>query len=194
MANGRQSLFLPVVPLFLPVVPYKQQTLNLATVYKTVNSILAQNPRLGLGLDTGPFDIAVGLGFLILVSYVLVGSSASTRGNQTPDNDILLEAAQMIDFALNSGFGQHSGRLLEGCGRNKAVGTQTGAGYAQQDRLAGRRIAALGDDLVVFLLLTGGSPGSCGATDAEKSLQEARPFFSDVTPRQTKKMTSFAEG
>ena len=80
----------------------------------------------------------------------------------------------MIDFALNSRFGQHSGRLLEGCGRNKAVGAQTGAGYAQQDRLAGRRIAALGDDLVVFLveadlidLLTLEEVGVAGVDDAD---------------------------
>ena len=60
----------------------------------------------------------------------------STGGDELTDDDVLLQAGQRVDLALDSGLGQDTGGLLEGRSGQEGVGSQTGLGDAKQD-LAG---------------------------------------------------------
>ena len=57
----------------------------------------------------------------------------STGGDELTDDDVLLQAGQRVDLALDGGFGQDTGGLLEGCSGQEGVGSQTGLGDAKQD-------------------------------------------------------------
>ena len=60
----------------------------------------------------------------------------STGGDELTDDDVLLQAGQRVDLALDSGLGQDTGGLLEGRSGQEGVGSQTGLGDAKQDLLA----------------------------------------------------------
>ena len=60
----------------------------------------------------------------------------STGGDELTDDDVLLQAGQRVDLALDSGLGQDTGGLLEGRSGQEGVGSQAGLGDAKQD-LAG---------------------------------------------------------
>ena len=86
---------------------------------------------------------------------LIVGHRAGSGRNQLADGDILLESEQRIDLALDGGFGQHSGCLLEGSGRHEGLGNQRGLGDAQQNRHTGGKAgftSLLGSLLSDFLV------------------------------------------
>src|SRR5438132_156113 len=71
--------------------------------------------------------------------------------NQVADDDVLLEAPQVVHLALDRGLGQHARRLLEGGRRDEAVGRERGLGDAEQERLERGRLLALLDHALVLL-------------------------------------------
>ena len=57
--------------------------------------------------------------------------------NELTDDDVLLEALQVVDLLAQGGFGKHAGGLLEGgCGQ-PGIGCQRSLGDAHQLRTAG---------------------------------------------------------
>src|SRR4051794_24601727 len=72
--------------------------------------------------------------------------------DELADDDVLLEADEVVLGAVDGGLGQHPRRLLEGgCGEERRR-VQRRLGDAQQNRLGRGRLATLGDDAVVDLL------------------------------------------
>ena len=63
-----------------------------------------------LGCDRG---IALSLTVLQILTHL---RQTGTGGDQLTDDDILLQAGQRVNLALDGGFGQDTGGLLEGCG------------------------------------------------------------------------------
>src|SRR6185436_595731 len=61
--------------------------------------------------------------------------AASAGRDQAADDDVLLEALEGVDLAVDGGLGQHARGLLEGGGRDEAPGLQRGLGDAEQHRL-----------------------------------------------------------
>src|SRR6476620_8034021 len=84
--------------------------------------------------------------------------AASPGRNESPDDDVLLEALQHVGLTEDSSVGEHSGGLLEGGRRDEGAGLQAGLGDAEQHRLPGRRLAALRRDRGVGVLEV--EPGS----------------------------------
>src|SRR3954454_20663962 len=72
--------------------------------------------------------------------------------DELADDHVLLEADEVVLGAVDGGLGQHSRRLLEGSGSKERGRVERRLGDAQQNRLGGCRLAALGDDAVVYLL------------------------------------------
>ena len=66
-------------------------------------------------------DLSVALSLTVL-QILTDFRQTGTCGDQLTDNDVLLQAGQRIDLALDGGFRQHAGGLLEGCGRQEASG------------------------------------------------------------------------
>jgi len=56
------------------------------------------------------------------------------RRDEAADDDVLLEAAQGVDRAVDGGLGEHAGGLLEARRRDEAVGGERRLGDAQQKR------------------------------------------------------------
>src|SRR3546814_17957380 len=65
-----------------------------------------------------------------------VHASAGARRNETANNDIFLQADAWVLLALNRGFGENAGRLLELRGRETAAGLQDRLRNADKDGLA----------------------------------------------------------
>ena len=55
--------------------------------------------------------------FLLTHLYVVVALEAYAGRYKLADYDVLLETYQRIYLALYSGYGEHTGGFLEGCGR-----------------------------------------------------------------------------
>src|SRR5712664_540573 len=70
---------------------------------------------------------------------------ASTRRDQPADNDVFLEAFERIHLAVDGGFGEHAGGLLERGRREERAGLQARLGNAEQHR------RSRGDLLALFL-------------------------------------------
>ena len=83
---------------------------------------------------------------------VAVRPQAGGRRDELADDDVLFEAAELVDLALEGSVGEHLGGLLEGSGRQEALGGQRGLGDAEDDLLAGGGLAAVVDDLLVLLV------------------------------------------
>ena len=66
--------------------------------------------------------------------HVVVDVEPGAGGDQFADDDVLLEAGEGVDLALDGGVGEDPGGLLEGGRREEAVGGQGGLGDAQQHR------------------------------------------------------------
>src|SRR6185503_2154342 len=64
-----------------------------------------------------------------------VALEARRRRDQLPDDDVLLQAGQAVDLALERGVGQHLGGLLEGGRRQERVRRQRRLGDAEDDLL-----------------------------------------------------------
>ncbi len=101
-----------------------------------------------------------GLGVGHLEPDVAVVLHARAGRDQLADDDVLLEPEELVALALDGGLGQHPGRLLEGGGREPALGGQRRLGDAHElgTALGGRlavldqRPVDLGVDLVVDAL------------------------------------------
>src|SRR3954452_8483896 len=72
--------------------------------------------------------------------------------DQLADDDVLLETDQVVAGAVDGGLREHPGRLLEGGRGEERRGVERRLGHAEQHGLRRRRLAALGQDLVVGLL------------------------------------------
>src|SRR3979411_2213360 len=70
---------------------------------------------------------------------------AGARRDQPADNDVFLEAFQRVHLAVDGGFGEHAGGLLERGRREERAGLQARLGDAEQYRGSG------GDLLALFL-------------------------------------------
>jgi len=68
---------------------------------------------------------------------VPVERHARAGRNQPAQNDVLLQAAQVIHASFQRCFGEHPGRLLEGGGGDEGLAGEGGLGDAQQLRFAG---------------------------------------------------------
>src|SRR5436190_17758898 len=62
------------------------------------------------------------------------------RRDQLPDDDVLLQAEQPVDLALDRGVGQHLRRLLEGGRRQEGLRRERGLRDAEDERLVRRRL------------------------------------------------------
>src|SRR4029079_725310 len=72
--------------------------------------------------------------------------------DELADDDVLLEADEVVLGAVDGGLGQHPGRLLEGGRGEEARRIERCLGHAEQDGLGRRRLATLRQDAVVVLL------------------------------------------
>ena len=91
----------------------------------------------------------LGVVHLFLDLAGLVVSHAGTGRDQTTDDDVLLQATELIALAHDRRFGQHPGGFLEGRRRDERVGRQRGLGDAQQHVDIGCRQLAFATQPVV---------------------------------------------
>src|SRR6202048_4040768 len=68
---------------------------------------------------------------------------AGARRDQPADNDVLLEAFQRVHLAVDGGFGEHAGGLLERRRREERAGLQARLGDAEQYRRSRGGLLAL---------------------------------------------------
>src|SRR6266508_112213 len=81
-----------------------------------------------------------------------VHHGAGSRRDQAADDDVLLEAFERVDLAVDRGLGEHPRGLLERRRRDERAGLQRGLGDAEQDRVADRLLLAFGPHLHVDLV------------------------------------------
>src|SRR6201988_2896679 len=77
---------------------------------------------------------------------------AGAGRDQSADNDVLLEALERIDLAVDGGFGEHAGGLLERRRREEGAGLQARLGDAEQNRRSRGGLLALFLGLLVYLV------------------------------------------
>ncbi len=83
--------------------------------------------------------------------HVPVVIHAGSGRDEAAHDDVFLQAAQVVHLAVDGGFGKNPGRLLEGCGRDKAVRRERGLGDTEQHRLThGRFPVGVDHPLVLF--------------------------------------------
>src|SRR5690625_3005913 len=82
---------------------------------------------------------------------VVVPVDAGSRRNEMADDDVFLEADQLVDRASHGGVGQDARGLLEAGRADERLGRQAGLGDAQEERLRASRRTATGDDVLVRL-------------------------------------------
>src|SRR6185437_14096205 len=80
---------------------------------------------------------------LLLLAGVVVRESRPRR-NQPADDDVLLQATQLVLLAHDRGLGKHARRLLERSRRDERIGRQRRLGDAQQHVLVRRRLLGVG--------------------------------------------------
>src|SRR5207302_3997400 len=73
-----------------------------------------------------------------------VHHGAGPGRNQTAYDDVLLEAFERVDLAVDRGLGQHPRGFLERCCRDERAGLQRRLGDAQQHRMPDGLLLALG--------------------------------------------------
>src|SRR6202162_3379759 len=98
---------------------------------------------------TADIHEAASSGVVQLAPAVRMGRKARARRNQPTDDDVLLQAAQIVLESAHRRFGQHAGGLLERGRRDERFGGQRRLGDTEQHRLQTRRLLAVGLDLVV---------------------------------------------
>src|SRR5580700_870026 len=75
---------------------------------------------------------------------------SSARRDKAAHDDVLLEAAQIVNLSSNGRFGKDAGGLLEARGGDERVGRERGLGDTKEQRTSGCGTATLGDDAVVL--------------------------------------------
>src|SRR5580692_5442132 len=83
-------------------------------------------------------------------AHVAVILHAGSGRDKASDDDVLFQAAQVIDLAVDAGFGEHARGLLERRGGDEGVGGERCLGDAQEQRPAGGRLAALRNHALVL--------------------------------------------
>src|SRR5581483_8390825 len=81
---------------------------------------------------------------------VAVVVHAGAGRDEAADDDVFLEAAQRVDGAVDAGFGEHAGGLLEARRRDEAVGGERRLGDAEQQRTADCGAATIHEHAGVF--------------------------------------------
>ena len=97
------------------------------------------------------FSDGAALGFVhdfFGLAGLVVGQAGAGR-NEAADDDVFLQAAQVVALAHDGRFGEHARGFLEGGGADEAVGGQAGLGDAQQDVGVGGGRFAFGSQGVV---------------------------------------------
>src|SRR5215472_8724310 len=108
-----------------------------------------------------PFRLLVGSGDLLLYlgrgflhlwreANVAVVLHAGSGRDEAADDDVLLQAAQMIDGSLDGSLGQHTRGLLEGGGGDERIGRQRSLRDAEEQRAAGCRTSTFLDHALVL--------------------------------------------
>ena len=97
--------------------------------------------------------------------------------DEVAEDDVLLEADEVVDLARQGGLGEHLGRLLEARGRDEAVGLHGGLGDAQE---LGARRGRLGADPLG--LLAAGLPRRGGSPASKWSRGTMSPWRKSVSP------------
>src|SRR5690606_17657309 len=85
-----------------------------------------------------------------LLGLLLTGIEARAGRNELTDDDVLLQATQVVDLAVDRGFGQDARRLLEGGRREERIRLERRLGDTEQHRHGRRRLTALRQHLVVL--------------------------------------------
>src|ERR1051326_8106780 len=84
-------------------------------------------------------------------AHVAVVLHAGAGRDEASDDDVLLQAAQVIDLAVDAGFGEHARGLLERRRRNERVGGERCLRDPEEQRPSSSRLAALRNHpLVLF--------------------------------------------
>ena len=87
-------------------------------------------------------DLSIALSLTVL-QILTDFRQTGTCGDQLTNDDVLLQAGQRVDLALDGSFGQHAGGLLEGCSGQEGVVCQSSLGDAQQHLLVLNQLQAL---------------------------------------------------
>ena len=82
---------------------------------------------------------------------VAVLGHAGPGRDQLADDDVLLEPLEAVVLALDRGFGEHPGRLLEGGGRQPRLGRERGLGDSHELGTTLGRALALGHEPLVHV-------------------------------------------
>src|ERR1700730_6158005 len=101
---------------------------------------------LGGGRHDGPLLLALVENELVALDrhFADLGHrGAGTRRDQPADNDVFLEAFQRVHLAVDSGFGEYAGGLLERGRREERAGLQARLGDTEQHRASGGALLAL---------------------------------------------------
>ena len=68
---------------------------------------------------------------------------AGAGGYEAADDDVFLEAAERVDRAVDAGFGEDAGGLLETRRRDEAIGGKRRLGDAEQQRATDGRTSTV---------------------------------------------------
>src|ERR1700739_4926267 len=121
------------------------QVLGLALVTHHFESAL------GFFISRRDFRLHLGGGLFHLwrEAHVAVVLHAGSGRDEASDNDVLFQAAQVIDLAVDAGFGEHARGLLERRGGDEGVSGERSLGDAEEQRAAGGRLCPLANDGLV---------------------------------------------
>src|SRR5690606_40995033 len=87
----------------------------------------------------------------VLFRSVVPAEDAGTRRDQMADDDVLLQADQLVAGTAHCGVREHARRLLEGGCTDERLRRERGLRDTEQQRLRARRGLPLRDELLVGL-------------------------------------------
>src|SRR5579862_394801 len=135
----------PVVRLFCRG-QFRRQFVGLALVthhFESALRFLVRSRNFGLYFGCGLFHFW-------REPHVAVVLHAGTGRDETSDDDVLFQSAQVIDLTVDAGFGEHARGLLERGRRDERVGRERSLRDAQEQRTSGSRLAAFLDHALVL--------------------------------------------
>src|SRR5450432_3596759 len=83
-------------------------------------------------------------------AHVAVVLHAGAGRDEASDDDVLFQTAQVVDLAVDAGFGEHARGLLERRRGNERVGGERRFRDAEEQRASGSRLAAFLDHALVL--------------------------------------------